>query len=70
MEVKTRFGTLEATIPEGTKGIYISVSGGMDSATLMYMLCCQIREKKLNIPVKLQTVQILLMKQTMDIILL
>ena len=51
MEVKTRFGTLEATISEGTKGVYISVSGGMDSATLMYMLCCQIREKKLNIPV-------------------
>ena len=51
MEVKTQFGTLEATIPKNTKGIFISVSGGMDSATLLYMLCCQIREKDLNIPI-------------------
>ena len=51
MEVNTKFGTLEATIPENTKGIFISISGGMDSATLLYMLCSEIREKNLNIPV-------------------
>ena len=51
MEVKTKSGTLEATIPNGTKGIFISISGGMDSATLLYMLCSQIRKKDLNIPI-------------------
>ena len=51
MEVNTKFGTLEATIPDNTKGIFISISGGMDSATLLYMLCHEIREKNLNIPI-------------------
>ncbi len=51
MEINTKFGILEATIPEGQKGVGIAISGGMDSATLFYMLCKQIRDRKLNIPV-------------------
>ena len=51
MEINTKFGILEATIPEGQKGVGIASSGGMDSATLFYMLCKQIRDRKLDIPV-------------------
>ena len=51
MEIDTDFGTLEATIPDKQKGVGIAISGGMDSATLLYMLCRQIRDRQLNIPV-------------------
>jgi len=51
MEISTKFGVLEATIPDNQKGVGIAISGGMDSATLFYMLCKQIRDKNLNIPI-------------------
>ena len=51
MEIDTDFGTLEATIPDNQKGVGVAISGGMDSATLLYMLCRQIRDRQLDIPV-------------------
>tara|TARA_B100001109_G_scaffold248363_1_gene239099 strand:- start:2504 stop:3574 length:1071 start_codon:yes stop_codon:yes gene_type:complete len=51
MKLTTKHGTIEATIEPGTKAVMVSVSGGMDSATLLYMLCKQIRDNNLGIPV-------------------
>ncbi len=51
MEIDTDFGKLEATIPDKQKGVCIAISGGLDSATLFYMICKQIRDRELNIPV-------------------
>ena len=51
MEIDTDYGTLEATIPDNQKGVGVAISGGMDSATLLYMLCKQIRDRQLDIPV-------------------
>ena len=51
MEIDTDYGTLEATIPDNQKGVGVAISGGMDSATLLYMLCRQIRDRQLDIPV-------------------
>jgi len=56
MKLKTKYGTIEATIEPNTKAVMVSVSGGMDSATLLYMLCKQIRDNKLGIPVYTGTV--------------
>ena len=51
MKLTTKHGTIEAKIQPGTKAVMVSVSGGMDSATLLYMLCKQIRDNNLGIPV-------------------
>ncbi len=51
MILTTKHGTIEATISPVTKAVMVAVSGGMDSAVLLYMLCKQIRDNNLGIPV-------------------
>lgn len=55
MIVETTQGNIEWQLPESTKTVMMKISGGLDSAITLYMLCKYIQSNNLNISIVPQT---------------